>query len=518
MSVLSESWRMPAAGGGRTSRRPAMKMEDLEPKECFCWFARIAAIPHESRNEKQLSDFLVRFAQERGLPVTQDARHNVCIKKPGTKGMEGRAPVILQGHMDMVCVKEDGRDFDFAADPLRLLADGDRLRADGTTLGADNGIAIAYMLALLDSRNIAHPPLEAVMTTEEEVGMGGAAHFDVAQLAGSSFVNLDSEEEGAFCVSCSGGRKIAVTLPAERIPVASIPGHGGYSFLSLALDGLAGGHSGLEIHRQRGNANRLIGRVLARLAEKYDLHLASVSGGSAFNVIPSRAGAVVCIGAAGATVQRELDALRALFANELKAADGTGLRLAATETARTDAVYSRETLRKFLAAATLLPDGVQAMDLNIATQKLVESSCNFAVITSNDAEIAFSCMPRSSLGSKKELLAVQIEAVAELVGATAGNAGDYPAWEYAAHSPLRDVFRRAHRTVFGRDARIEGVHAGLECGIFAEKFKALGRPMDFIALGPAITGAHSPRETLSVSSAARTWKLLQEGLRLLGGG
>lgn len=494
-----------------------MTVEALEPRECFKWFAAIARIPHGSHNEKHIGEWLVRFAGERGLAATRDSLGNVCIKKPASAGMEQAPTVILQGHMDMVCVKEEGRSFDFANDPLTLKVDGDILTADGTTLGADNGIALAYILALLDAGDIAHPPLEAVFTVEEEVGMTGAAGFDVAPLAGRFFINIDSEEEGVFCVSCAGGRRSSLTLPVGTIPFTMVEDGERHAFFRISLGGLAGGHSGMEIDKQRGNANRLMGRVLAALAESFDPYLVSIAGGSASNVIPSECSAVVCLKAEQAALRDKLEEVAGMLRHELRASDGNGLTLTATVAVPEANVLSKDATAKVLAALILIPDGVGSMDLGMAGERMVESSTNLGQVTMKDGAVVFGSLTRSSVESRKEFLYSQIAAVAGLVGAEITGFGDYPAWEYSPESPLRDVFHAAHASLFGKEARAEGIHAGLECGLFYEKFRALGRHVDFIAFGPNITGAHTVKEAASIASVERTWRLLLEVLRMLGG-
>ncbi len=493
-----------------------MDVEALEPRECFKWFAAIAQIPHGSHNEKRLADWLVRFAEERGLAVMQDAAGNVCIKKTASPGMEEAPAVILQGHMDMVCVKEEGRPFDFAKDPISLKIDGDFLTADGTTLGADNGIALAYMLALLEAEDIPHPPLEVVITVEEEVGMAGAAGFDVTQLAGKFFINIDSEEEGVFCVSCAGGRRSTVALLAGTVPVADLEDGAKDAFFRIDIGGLAGVHAGMEINKQRGNANRLMGRVLSALTESFAFYLAAIAGGSASNVIPSECSAVICFKDDSAALWDRLAALAETFRHELRAADGQGLSLAAMPAEPQPLVFTEETCAKVLAALTLIPDGVASMDLGIAEQSMVESSSNLGQVSLRDGALVFDSLIRSSVGSRKEFLYSQIVAVAGLINGEAKYSGDYPAWEYSPESHLRDVFRKTYASLFGKDPKAEGIHAGLECGLFYEKFKDLGRRVDFISFGPDITGAHTVREAVSISSVERTWHLLREVLRELG--
>jgi dipeptidase D len=490
-----------------------MGVENLEPRECFKWFAELSRIPRGSRHEQRISDYLVGFATDRKLSVTRDALGNVCIKKPGQGGLEKAPAVILQGHSDMVWVKDEGCDFDFSTEGINILTDGEAVTADRTTLGADNGVALSFIMALLDSGDIPHPPLEAVITTQEEVGMGGAAAFDATQLSASYFINIDSEEEGIFCASCAGGRRSTMTLPLEK---TVLPDAGRYAFHTVSVGGLSGGHSGMDIHRERGNSNRLLGRVLEDLADKFEVYLVSVKGGTASNVIPADSSAVVAVNAGEADIKAELARWTATLKNELKAADGAGLKITLGGADRTAAVLSGATFKKALAAMLLIPHGVVSMDRNMTTQSLVESSNNFATMETTDDAIIFTCASRSSVGSKKAFIYDQIRLVAGLIGAEISYFGDYPAWEYHPQSKIRDLFATVYKELFGKEAKVEGIHAGLECGLFSEKFKAMGRDMDFIAFGPDITGAHSTKETLSRSSAANMWKLLKESLKRMG--
>lgn len=489
-----------------------MSVENLEPKECFKWFAEISRIPRGSHHEKQASDWLTKFAHDRGLTVKQDKALNVLIKKPGQHGLEKAPAVILQGHMDIVWVKEDGYDFDFTKEGIKIVVDGDAVRADRTTLGADNGIALSFILALLDSKDIPHPPLEAVITTEEEVGMGGAEAFDIKDISASCYINIDSEDEGIFCVSCAGGRRSRIELPLEKTAVPDPT----YAFYTLSVGGLMGGHSGMDIHRQRGNSNRILGRVLEALAEKFDIYLVSLTGGSASNVIPADSKAVIATNAAAADLDAELARWTAIMKNELKASDGAGLKIGLAGAEQSASVLTKDVLKRALFIMLLIPDGVVSMDLNMTEQSLVESSNNFALMETTDTDIAFSCASRSSVGSKKAFIYDQIRLVAEAAGAKITYSGDYPAWEYQPESKIRDLFAKTYKDLFGKDAVVEGIHAGLECGLFSEKFKAAGHPMEFIAFGPTIKGAHSTKETVSRSSVENMWKLLKEVLKRVG--
>ena len=479
------------------------------------WFAKICSIPHESKHERQLSDYLVTFANERGLAVRQDEAGNILIRKPGTPGMEQAPAVVLQGHMDMVCVKDNGLDFDFAKDPLKLVFDGDSLHADGTSLGADNGIALAYMLALLDSKDIPHPPLEAVVTVDEEVGMGGATAFDASQVTASMFINMDSEEEGVFCVSCAGGRRSRMHIPAVFEDAAAVSESSAFRFFRITVGGLAGGHSGLEIHKERGNSNKLLARVLDDLMQTFPCRLASIHGGTAANAIPKESSAVVFIRADEETLRSRLDDWAGVFRHELRGADGAGLHIA-LESAEGGRIMTEESARRILDAALLIPTGIASMDMTITSQRLVESSNNFAVMLMEENGVVFQCQTRSSSASRKEALCRQIDVLGAMVGATVEHSGDYPAWEYNPESRLQPLFEEAYRDLFHKNARVEGIHAGLECGLFSEKFKKLGRSMDFLSFGPEVTGAHSTKETLNLPSAERAWHLLLEVLRRIG--
>ena len=479
------------------------------------WFAKICSIPHTRYLRVQLSDYLVTFANERGLAVRQDEAGNILIRKPGTPGLEQAPAVVLQGHMDMVCVKDNGLDFDFAKDPLKLVFDGDSLHADGTSLGADNGIALAYMLALLDSRDIPHPPLEAVVTVDEEVGMGGATVFDASQVTASMFINMDSEEEGVFCVSCAGGRRSRMHIPAAFEDAAAVPERSAFRFFRITVGGLAGGHSGLEIHKERGNSNKLLARVLDDLMQAFPCRLASIHGGTAANAIPKESSAVVFIRADEDALRSRLDDWADVFRHELRGADGAGLHIT-LENAEGGRIMTEESAGRILDAALLIPTGIASMDMTITSQRLVESSNNFAVMLMEENGVVFQCQTRSSSASRKEALCRQIDVLGAMVGATVEHSGDYPAWEYNPDSRLQPLFEQTYRDLFHKDARVEGIHAGLECGLFSEKFKKLGHPMDFLSFGPEVTGAHSTKETLNLPSAERAWRLLLEVLRRIG--
>lgn len=493
-----------------------------EPKEVLSQFYALSAVPHGSGNEKGISDWLLAFAHERGLEAVQDGALNVVIRKPGTAGRADAPGVILQSHMDMVCAKEEGLDFDFLTQGVTPRVEGGRLRAAGTTLGADNGVGMAYALALLDSRDIPHPPLEALFTTGEETGMHGALALDVSVLKGKYLINIDFDREGVFCVGCSGGITARLSLPVDEIDASSLPDAAERGFFALAVDGLRGGHSGVEIDKQRGNANRLLARTLHALADEFDFYLADMTGGLVDNAIPVFAEAKLFLRAddLSAAAGRVAE-LEAVFRNELKASESADhpVRVALAPADASPTVLSRESARKAVQAANLLPDGAATFDLAMPNHELVESSANFALIRREAGEFVFTVSVRSSLESRRDFLLTQMTMLAGALGGRFETGSGYPGWEYRPDSELRRVFQRAYATVnAGREAKVEGVHAGLECGVFADGFRRLGRDVDMISLGPGIKDGHTPEESLDLTSAAGTWKLIKEALSLLCAG
>ena len=476
-------------------------------------FERIARIPHGSGNEKALSDYVKSFAEARGLAAVQDAYGNLVVRVAATAGFEAAPTVILQGHLDMVCEKNSDVVFDFEKDALRLFIDGDWLRAEGTTLGADDGVATAYMLALMDGECKAHPALELVMTVDEEVGLIGAAMLDAALLTGEILINLDSGEEGEFITSCAGGLKLDIDLPIAReaAPEGFVP-------LRLGLTGLTGGHSGVDIHRGRAHSVTLMHALLEEAAGRFGVRLASFTGGVKDNAIPREAEAVVFV--------REEAAEKALFGIQLFASAlfapyshaGERIQLDARRlTVRDHAVClptdaqknSTLTVLTEASAAVLLsllgalPNG--ALAYSEAFPALVETSNNVGVVRVTEQTVRIVCAIRSSVAAQKAALAVEITAQAEAAGATVQTHGDYPAWEYSRDSRIRGIAVRAYSLITSQCADVTSVHAGLECGWFAEKIPGL----DIIALGPTMLGIHSPQERLSLSSFVRTWELLK---------
>jgi len=479
-------------------------LENLEPKKVFMFFEEISRIPRGSGNEKEASGYLVKFAKNRGLEVIQDAYHNVIIKKPGTKGYENSPPVILQGHIDIVCEKNQDTIHDFEKDPIKLIIDGDFIKADGTTLGADNANAIAIAMGILDSNDIPHPPIEALFTSEEEVGLNGAKVLDASSLSAKRLINLDVGPEGQLYAGCAGGMYTTVSIPAEF----EKPG-GGYKAFDLKIRNLKGGHSGALIHAELGNSNKLLGRALDLIKADFDVLIASVSGGAKTNAIPREADALICAPESDTEKLKGLiKDIDVIFKNELRISD-PDVTLLLDEANMPERVFSKKTADAVLMAYLLIPSGMIAKSLDI--EGLTETSTNMGVVVTADSEVLFKNSTRSSVKTRKNLVGRQMEALASLLGATVEFGGEYPAWEFNANSHIRDVAMKTYESMFGEKATVTATHGGLECGIFAEKIPGV----DIVALGPTAYGAHTPQERLSISSMERTWEFIKKLLENL---
>lgn len=476
------------------------KLQGLEPESVFRYFEEICAIPHGSRNTKAISDYLVSFAKAHGLRYRQDESNNVVIFAPGTCGLEDHESVILQGHMDMVCEKDAGCPLDMAVDGLDVTHDGCCIFAKGTTLGGDDGIAVAYALAILDDNTIAHPPLEVIITVDEEIGMLGAAAMDLADVKGRTMLNLDSEDEGIFTVSCAGGATCAVSLNAERKAVYG-------PCVRLSVEGLRGGHSGAEIHKNRANANKVMGDFLGRIQKLMPLCLTSFSGGSKDNAIPRACQATVVAMGIGlerindiaAQLQQEVretyDEPEALVqAFDVDALGGNALTTAATA----DVI-------SLLCAA---PNGVQAYCPDMP--ELVQTSLNLGIAKLGDRFTATFSV-RSSVNAEKEGLITKLKELADFYNGTYSQSGTYPAWEFKKDSRLRDVMVPIYTRMFGKEPKVLAIHAGLECGLLGDKLPGL----DCVSIGPQMHDIHTSREKLEIASTKRTWDFLLEVLKAL---
>ena len=476
------------------------KLAGLEPAKVFGFFEEICSIPHGSRNTKAISDYLVSFAKDRNLRYIQDEVNNVIIFQDGTCGMEDHDPVILQGHMDMVCEKDASCPIDMATEGLDVTHDGHSVFAKGTTLGGDDGIALAYALALMDDTSIPHPPLEVIITVDEEIGMLGADAIDLSMLKGRVLINLDSEEEGIFTVSCAGGCRATLILPEERRAVYG-------PCIRLVVDGLQGGHSGAEIHKNRANANKIMGEFLARIQKLMPLCLTSFSGGSKDNAIPRSCQAKLV--AMGIGLERINGIAQALQAEVREQYDEPEAIVQAFDVdALGGNALSTEMTAKVIGLLCEVPNGVQAWSKEMPG--LVQTSLNLGVAKlGSGMSLTFSV--RSSVNAEKQALLEKLRTLASESGAVYSQMGEYPAWEYKADSRLRDVMVKTYTEMFGKEPQVLAIHAGLECGLLGEKIPGL----DCVSIGPQMHDIHTSREKLEIASTERTWKFLLEVLKAL---
>ncbi len=480
--------------------------EGIEPAKVFKYFEEISAIPHGSEDTKRLSDHIAAFAGERSLECIQDEYNNLVIRKGGTAGYENSPSVMIQGHLDMVCEREAGSEHDFKTDGLKLKLENGMLSAEGTTLGGDDGIAVACCMALLDSEDIPHPPLEVVLTVDEEIGMLGAAQMDMSVLKSGIMINIDSEEEGILIAGCAGGVTTRLTLPVKRKYKAGVP-------VKIVVSGLTGGHSGQEIHKGRANASKLLGRALYKASGEIGFNLISVSGGTKDNAIPRSAEALLSLGrdtelkklsefidSFSETVRREYSKTDPDICVKVEQMDAMG---------ENPDPMDDESTAKVTAALVNLPNGVDRMSHDV--DGLVETSLNLGILGTNDRTVTFSFCVRSSVDSEKEELVERIECLAELLGGEVENRGAYSAWEYRKDSPLRDTFTRVFEKMYGRKPEIQVIHAGLECGLFAGALKGI----DIISFGPDIKDIHTTEEAMDVESVKRSWEYLLKVLEEL---
>ncbi len=482
--------------------------ENLEPGKVFHFFEEICSIPHGSGNVEKISDYLAGFARERGLCCIQDAWKNVIIVKEATAGYEGEPPIILQGHMDMVAVKKPEADIDMAKEGLRLAVEGDDLYARDTSLGGDDGIAVAYALAILDADDIAHPRLEVILTVDEEVGMDGARELDVSMLKGKRMLNLDSEEEGIILAGCAGGARVDWTVPVtweEKEGTA----------YEIGIRGLSGGHSGAEIHKERGNANCLMGRLLYGLSGTVKFGLSKLQGGLADNAIPREASAVILLekvtgGEDGPAEELFLEKIReteAEWKQELQTKDPqVCIWVKRLDDGSRDCITDEEK-EKLLCLLCAAPNGVQAMSADMPG--LVETSLNMGIVSLEKERAAIQFSVRSSLESAKKALIRKLGGMACMAGASQAVRGDYPGWAYRKDSPFRDTAVEIYRRMYGKEPEIQAIHAGLECGLLMDKMPGL----ECISIGPDMKDIHTTEEKLSISSTGRVWDYVLEILR-----
>lgn len=474
-------------------------LQELEPKRVFYFFEEICRIPHGSFHTKEISDYCVNFARERKLEVLQDHANNVIIRKPGTNGYEDLEPLILQGHLDMVCEKTPDSPHDFEKDGLKLEIQEGYLTAKNTTLGGDDGIAVAMMLAVLDSDEISHPPIEALFTTDEEVGMGGAKALDMKALRGRMLINIDSEEEGILTAGCAGGFRFDTTLPVSYEKAEG-------ETLSIVIGGLTGGHSGSEIHKQRGNAHVLMGRLLNHLREQMNIRLAEIAGGKGDNVIATESRAKIVVLSEDKEKCMDLTGRMAEIWKDEFGEDEPGLFLNVTQDTALRAFTEKDT-NQVISYLSAMPNGVICYERQMEGQ--VETSLNVGIIHTMNQAVVISHLVRSTLESKKEELKERLLTLAKLTGGKGEARDEYPAWNYRKDSRLRDLMVQVYQKMYGKSPQVVTIHAGLECGLFVGKLKEL----DCISFGPDILDVHSVNERMNIESVERSYNYLLEVLK-----
>lgn len=470
-------------------------LNELAPKKVFHFFEEICKIPHGSGNLDGICEYCVRFAQERGLKVIRDAADNIIIWKEASPGYEDQEPVILQGHLDMVCEKTAESKHDFKKDSLQLYVEDGFIKARNTTLGGDDGIALGMILALLDENDVVHPPIEAVFTADEETGMGGAKALDLQLLKGRKLINIDSEEEGILTVGCAGGISCHTAFPMD---FSCREG----DVFRIVICGLKGGHSGTEIDRQRANALKLMGRLLYETVQSTKLFLIDAKGGGKENVIASYAEVVVM--AENSHVLEEIaDNMRSIWEKEY-GEEEPGLTIQIEKQAYRNAnTISADMTQKIVFYLMAVPDGPMGYNRSLAGQ--VETSLNHGVMSVKEGYLTIDTLVRSSVDSKKRELEKRLEILSSLCGAAFYADNEYPGWAYTEASPLRDLMVQTYRELFSKEPQILTIHAGLECGLFMDKKKGL----DCVSFGPDIWDVHSVKERLSIESVERSYHYLK---------
>lgn len=476
-------------------------LENLEPQKVLYFFEEICKIPHGTFDTKRISDYCVSFAKERNLEVIQDEMNNVIIKKPGTAGYEDCEPVILQGHIDMVCEKTAESTHDFKTDGLELYIEDGYLKAKDTTLGGDDGIAVAMAMAVLDSDDIPHPPIEALFTVDEEVGMGGADAVDLSLLKGRKLINMDSETEGILTTGCAGGIRYEVILPVQREKRSG-------SKISVRIHGLSGGHSGTEIHKQRGNANKMMGRFLYRLAKEVSFSLISINGGTKDNVItPDTTAEIIVEKGRENAVHAAAEEMEKIWNDEFMGEEpGLKVDVFASEVSDCEAMEKVSTER-VVSYLMLCPNGLQ--EFNRKIEGVVETSLNLGVLETKEDKVQIIHQIRSSVETRKYQIKEQLEQCVKAVGGEGVITNEYPAWQYNPDSELLQIMVDTYRELYGEEPVVSVIHAGLECGLFLGK-----RPdLDCVSFGPDVIDVHSVNEALNLASTQRVWDHLKAILK-----
>lgn len=479
------------------------KLEGLQPERVFYYFEELSKIPRCSYDEKNVSDYIKNIGEKLGLETIQDDVLNIIIRKPATSGYEDSEGIIIQGHMDMVCEKEDGSDHDFSKDPIKLEVDGNYIHADRTTLGADNGIAVAMGLAILEDDTLEHPSIELLVTTSEETEMGGALGLSDNVLKGTILLNLDSEEEGVLVTGSAGGELIELRIPVEYEEVSD------YIGIQLEIRGLMGGHSGMEIDKPRGNSNKILNDILKEVREDIDIKLVSITGGTKDNAIPRQTTAKIAV------KNEDLSKFNSKIKEikkeiiDAKESEEPGIDIVITDDNLVLKALSKNVLDSIILLLDVIPTGV--FTRLAQNNEIVESSSNLAIIKTKKDQIIIQVSTRSS--SERILLELRQKIVEEINKTNAGYSisANYPEWEYNPESKLRDKALELYKEMFEREMKSTVIHAGLECGVFTKKYTGL----DIISFGPNMYDVHTPKERLSISSTERTYEYLIEMLKRL---
>lgn len=478
-----------------------MEKNDLKPALVFHYFEEVCRVPRPSKKEEKIRAYLLEFARQHDLPVKVDEAGNVLMSKPATPGMEDRKAVILQSHMDMVCEKNKDMQHDFDTDPIETYVDGEWLRAKGTTLGADNGIGIATELAVLASDDIWHGPVQCLFTVDEETGLTGAFALKEGFMEGDILINLDSEDEGELFIGCAGGAGTTATFPCTMTAAPE-----GYFFFRVAVKGLTGGHSGDDINKNRANANKLLNRYLTSLMRKYDLRLCEIDGGNLHNAIPREAYAVCAVPMKDKEAVRvDLNIYLAEIENEYAVTE-PNLRMELESETPCLKVMDVEQMKRFLLSIYAVHNGVYAMSQDIAG--LVETSSNLASIKQGEGCIKVVTSQRSSILSSRMDMSQMVGAAFELGGATVETGDGYPGWKPNPSSEILRVAVESYKRLFGTEPKVKAIHAGLECGLFLEKYPSL----DMVSFGPTLRGVHSPDERMLIPTVDKFWRHLLDVL------
>lgn len=475
-----------------------MNKQNLKPEGIFHYFHEICQVPRPSKQEEKIIAYLIEFAQKNKLTYKKDKIGNVLISKPATPGMENKKTVILQSHVDMVCEKNRDTEHNFLTDPIETLVEGDWMKANGTTLGADNGIGVATQLAVLADNSLQHGPIECLFTVDEETGLSGAFALEEGFLSGEILLNLDSEDEGELFIGCSGGIDSVAEFNYTKVNVPA-----NYFFFKIDIKGLTGGHSGGDIHLGLGNANKLLTRFLSQTIEKYDLYLCEIEGGNLRNAIPREAHAVCAVPEENKHALRaDLNIFISEIENEIGVIEPNFKAVLESVPAQNEAI-DKETTARLIKTLYAVPHGVHAMSQEIPG--LVETSTNLASIKMRENQtIRIETSQRSSILSARDDMANTVRAAFELGGAKVSHGDGYPGWKPNPHSEIVEVAKESYKKLFQVDPEIKAIHAGLECGLFLDKYPNL----DMVSFGPTMRGVHSPDEKLHIPSVDKFWKHL----------